>query len=171
MDNQADNSGWNKRRVFESIGVYIISFVMISFAIIKFTGTQFQLSNHILYVPLNRLDKFWHAWSFFGRSYLYNVFIGVGELTVGLTILFTRTRLLGLLLAFVIYLNVIVIDFAFEVGALWHAILEFIIILLLLQYYLGDLKKFFWDMGGKFKNIGTPGSTISTLYAPLCFIF
>jgi len=137
-------------KIFQYLGIYLVSFVMLSFGIAKFMGTQFVVWNYAQYTPLIELPPFWHAWSFFGRSYAYNFFIGLSEVAVAVLILFKRTRLVGLLLAAGIYTNIIIMDVEFEVEhALLHASIEFIIVLLLLIPYLPDLKKFFWNMGGK----------------------
>ncbi|HZI69064.1 MAG TPA: hypothetical protein VFD44_05115, partial [Hanamia sp.] len=127
-------------KVIKYLAIYFVSFVLLSFAVSKFLGAQFQVYNYAEYTPLKELPRFWHAWSFFGRSYAYNVFIGITELTAGILILFDRTRLAGLLLAVGIYVNIIFIDVEFEVNnAIVHSTVEFIIICFLLLPYLPDL--------------------------------
>lgn len=120
-------------------------------------------------MPLKDLPPFWHTWSFFGRSYAYGVFLGTAELLAGVLILFDRTRLAALLMALGIYLNVVIIDIEFQVwGALIHAALELLIVVLLLTGYSKDLKKFFWDMGGRF-NIATKENKWIGLIIPTGF--
>lgn len=99
------------------------------------------------------VDNFNLAWTFFGRSYIYGIFLGLAESTAATLILFRRTRLLGLLLAFGIYVNVVLIDIEFDVkNAILHASIELLLVILLLVPYSKDLKQFFWDMEGKFKS-------------------
>lgn len=157
-------------KILQYLGIYLVSFVMLSFGIAKFMGTQFVVWNYAQYTPLIELPPFWHAWSFFGRSYAYNFFIGLSEVTVAVLIIFNRTRLAGLLLAAGIYTNIIIMDVEFEVDqALLHASIEFITVLLLLIPYLPDLKRFFWDMGGKWSQ-GNRQNRRTSMF-PIVYLF
>jgi len=141
------------RQIIKYLGIYFVSAVLISFAISKFFNVQFQIWNVTDYTPLKYLSDMDLAWAFFGRSYNYNLFLGTIEFFAGVLILFDKTRLIGLLLALGIYLNVVIIDYEFNISdALGHALLELGIIILLLIPYLKDLKIFFWDMAGKFAS-------------------
>lgn len=158
-------------QIIKYLGIYFVSFVLILFAISKFLNAQFQIWNYTQYVPLKDLDLFSHAWSFFGRSYNYNFFIGLTEITAAILILFNRTRLIGLLLAAGIYTNVLIVDIEFNISdAILHATIEFIIVLLLLIPYLKDLKKFFWDMGGRLTNQPSANRKNLKLILPIIFI-
>lgn len=142
--------GQKALRVLETLGIYFISLVMISFATPKFFNTQFQLFLHSGYMPFKEISSYTLAWSFLGYSYKYNLFLGMAEFTAGTLILFRRTRLMGLLLALALYTNIVIIDLEFQVvEAIVHAIVEFVIVILLLLPYAKDLKTFFWDHGGK----------------------
>jgi hypothetical protein len=153
------------------LGLYYVSYTMILFAISKFFGAQFQTVNFVEYIPLGELSDRQLAWSFFGRSYNYNLFLGIIEFIAGSLILFKRTRLAGLLLSFGIYSNIVLIDFEFGVNdAIQHATIEFIIILIWLLPYLSDLKKYFWDMSGNFANKETNRNKIFNNYLPIVLI-
>lgn len=157
--------------LLQFLGIYFISLVMIAFATSKFFDAQFQIYNFSRYVPLKDTPLMTHAWSFFGRSYNYNLFLGIMEFMAGVLILFRRTRLVGLLLALGIYTNILIIDIEFQVyDALGHVIVEYIIVLLLLVPYLKALKKFFWDMGGRFSETSLLTSRFWSLYFPVGFI-
>lgn len=157
-------------QIIKYLAIYLISFVLISFAITKFFNVQFQITNFTKYTLLKDLPPFWRAWSFFGYSYTYNLFIGLTELAAGILILFSRTRLIGLLIAVVIYSNIVIIDIEFEVSnAILHSTIEFIIVLLLLIPYFKDLKKFFWDLKGRLTTqVESPNKVLQKL---LPFIF
>ena len=158
-------------QIIKYLGLYFVSLVLLSFAISKFLNAQFQIWNYNQYIPLKDLDPFTHAWSFFGRSYNYNLFIGLTELTAGILILFNRTRLVGLLLAAGIYTNVLIVDVEFNItDAIFHATIEFIIVLLLLITYLKDLKKFFWDMKGRLTIQPVSKNKFLKLILPISFI-
>ena len=153
------------------IGVYFISFVLIAFAISKFFNAQFQIYHYSGYMPLNEISPFTHAWSFLGRSYNYNLFLGIAEFLAAVFIVFTRTRLMGLLIALGIYLNILIIDIEFDVkSALGHVIVELVIILFLLIPFFKHSKKFFWDLAGTFENQTTPSKKIFSLYIPFTFL-
>lgn len=165
--------------ILRYLGIYFVSLVLIIFAVTKFMDTQFQIFKYHAYIPLKDLTPFWHAWTFFGYSYAYGVFLGLAELTAGVLILFDRTRLVALLLALCIYVNIVIIDYEFKIwGPLVHASAELLIVILLLTSYVKDLKKFFWDMGGRFTAVAKDnkwfGLIIPTSFATIvttgCFI-
>ena len=142
--------------ILRYMAIYFVAFVLLVFAVTKFMGTQFQIQQYVQYLPLREVAPFWQAWAFFGKSYPYGFFLGLAELFAALFMLFDRTRLAGLLLAFGILLNVVIVDIEFEVySALGHASLELVLVILLLTGYLKDLKTFFWDMGGRFNRAVT----------------
>ena len=137
-------------QVLQTIGCYFISLVLIAFAVSKFFDAQFQIYHHAGHMPLNDISPMTHAWSFFGRSYPYNLFLGIVEFLAGVFILFRRTRLLGLLIALGIYSNILIIDIEFQVyDALTHVVVEFFVVLLLLLPYVKDLATFFWRNMGR----------------------
>lgn len=153
------------------IGAYFISFVLVAFAISKFFNAQFQIYNYSGYVPLKDISPFTHAWSFFGRSYNYNLFLGIAEFIAGTFILFRRTRLAGLLIALTIFINVLIIDIEFNVAnAIGHVTIEILIVLLLLIPYLKDLKTFFWDREGKLNRQAESSKKLFSVYIPLIFL-
>lgn len=158
--------------VLESLGIYFISLVMISFATPKFFNTQFQLFLHSGYMPFKEISSYTLAWSFLGYSYKYNLFLGIAEFTAGTLILFKRTRLIGLILSLALYTNIVIIDLEFQVvEAIVHAIIEFVIVILLLLPYTKDLKTFFWDHGGKMiKEIPIQSNKKWKTYFPFVFL-
>jgi hypothetical protein len=159
------------QNVAQFIGIYFVSFVLIAFAISKFFNAQFQIYHYSGYMPLNEISPFTHAWSFFGRSYNYNLFLGIAEFLAAVFILFARTRLTGLLMALAIYTNILIIDIEFDVkNALDHVIVELAIILFLLIPFLKHLKKFFWDLTGTFENQAKHQKKIFSVYIPFAFL-
>lgn len=155
------------------VALYYVSLTLILFAISKFFGAQFEVSNFAEYTPLKDLTNRQLAWAYFGYSYHYNLFLGIIEFSAGVTILFKRTRLAGLLLALGTYSNVVLIDFEFGVNdAVQHATIELIIVLIWLFPYLNDLKKYFWDMSGSFagNESGNKNKKLFSTYLPFVFI-
>lgn len=145
------------KSIFQVLGAYFIAFVLFVFAFPKLYNGQFQIYYHAGFVPLNETSLFTHAWSFFGRSYAYILFIGLAEFTVAFLLLFPRTRLLGLLGALALFSNILLIDIAFEVkNAVGHVAFELTLVVLLLIPYLKHLKKFFWDLQGQIDGVVPP---------------
>lgn len=157
--------------VLQYLFIYFLSLVLIAFAFSKFFDNQFEIYKYSGYVPLKDVSRMTHAWSFFGRSYPYNLFLGIIEFSAGALILFKRSRLLGLLLSLGLFANILIIDIEFEVfDALSHVIVETIMVVLLLIPYLPSLKVFFWDMAGK---IGTQSQAAVSKFvriAPIVFL-
>jgi hypothetical protein len=164
----------NMRKFFltlKYLGLYYVSCTLILFAVSKFYGAQFRVANFVEYIPLGELSNRQLAWAYFGRSYNYNLFLGIIEFIAGSLILFKRTRLAGLLLALGIYANIVLIDFEFEVNdAVQHATIEFIIVLIWLFPYLDDLKKYLWNMGGTFVSRETNKNKLFSIYLPIGLI-
>ncbi|WP_238388496.1 hypothetical protein [Christiangramia aestuarii] len=114
---------------------------------------QFRILHYESFLPLAEISKYQHMWSFFGRSYNYNIFIGLIELLIGILIVFRRTRLMALLLSLGVCLNILILNLEFEVFfAVPHIILDFLLTLLLLAEYRKDIYQFFIANGGKFSN-------------------
>ncbi|TYR81811.1 hypothetical protein FZC66_08270 [Priestia megaterium] len=61
-------------------------------------------------------EGFVMAWTFFGYSRAYEVFIGLGEVIAAILIMIPRTATLGALCYFPIILNVMVINYCFQIG-------------------------------------------------------
>jgi hypothetical protein len=72
------------------------------------------------------------AWTFFGFSVGYIWFIGISQILGGGLLLFNKTKIIGVFILIPIVLNIIVVDFFFEIsaGAMSSAILYFFNVLL-----------------------------------------
>jgi len=143
---------------------------MIRFAIPKFLFMQFRGFHYKSFIPLAEISKTQHMWSFFGRSYNYNLFIGSAELLIGILIVFKRTRLIALLLSIGVCSNIIILNIEFDIdSAIQHASLDFIITVLLLIDYRKDLYVFFIEFGGKLKNEVT--ATRNSFFKKLPYVY
>ena len=104
------------------------------YAVGKMAGGQFfakgKLPTELAAKPLQEVVGFELAWTFFGYSYEYVLFIGISQLIGGLLLLWDKTKLLGVAILIPILLNIIVVDIFFKisVGALFSAIFYFGII-------------------------------------------
>lgn len=157
--------------ILTCLAIYYLSSKMICFAIPKFLFMQFRILHYESFVPLAELTKYQHMWSFFGRSYNYNLFIGFMEFLSGALILFKRTRLIALLILVGILTNILILNIEFEIDfAISHVTVDLILVLLLLSTYRRDLYKFFISLGGKFNDAGKTKKTRLGQVIPYIFL-
>jgi hypothetical protein len=133
------------------LAIFLLSIDMIALAIPKLLQMQFRMDHIYAFVPLAELPKPELMMAFFGRSYAYNIFIGLTELAIGILIIFKRTRLIGLLISLGVCLNIFIINIEFDLmfEVVRHITMTLSLTLLLLIEYRKDLYKFFIELGGK----------------------
>ncbi|HEX3101614.1 MAG TPA: hypothetical protein VHQ01_07480, partial [Pyrinomonadaceae bacterium] len=126
---------------------YWVGTILLIYAAPKLMGTQFRVLESVFDTPLAQVSDFSLAWSFFARSYTYQMLLGCAELTIGFMLIFRRTKTLGALCSLPITINIIMVDIFFSVatGALVVAATLLIGALYLLFPEIPRLKAFFWD--------------------------
>ncbi|MBX2828018.1 MAG: hypothetical protein KTR22_07635 [Flavobacteriaceae bacterium] len=93
----------------------------------KILGGQFyrkgNLPEEVANTTLSDVRSFDLAWTFFGHSQGYILFIGISQLVGALLFLLPRTKVWGALVLIPILLNIIVVDYLFGVayGAMFSA--------------------------------------------------
>ncbi|QIE60594.1 hypothetical protein G5B37_13775 [Rasiella rasia] len=93
----------------------------------KILNGQFYTKNNIPEsigsIPLSETESYNLAWTFFGHSRGYILFIGISQLLGAVLFLIPRTKLIGGSILIPILLNIIVVDYFFGVayGALFSA--------------------------------------------------
>lgn len=96
---------------------YYLAFYLLSYGCNKLFKWQFYLPEpNLLYTTVGNSYRDILYWSTMGTSHSYNVFLGLLEIIAALLLFFKRTRLLGALLAFGIMLNVVMINFSFNIS-------------------------------------------------------
>ena len=106
----------------------------------KIIGGQFHragnLPEEIAKTPIADVGSFDLAWTFFGFSTGYIWFIGISQILGGGMLLFNKTKIVGVFILIPILLNIIVVDFFFEIspGAMLSAILYFLMCCYILYY-------------------------------------
>jgi hypothetical protein len=103
------------------------------------------------------------AWTFFGYSRVYEIFIGIGEVLAGLLIMIPRTFTLGAVIYFPIALNIMMVNYCYRIG-----VQDLSTLLVLMNVYLLwlDRKKLlmiFWktDSDVSPRNMEMKGERIS----------
>jgi hypothetical protein len=143
-------SAWDRKRTnyetayywFTAIIRYYLAFTMLLFALEKFFKVQFpDLGLYTLTEPVGNLTPMSLAWAFFGYSYGYNVFIGIAE-SAALLLLFRRTMVFGAILTLVTLVNVMAVNFSYDVHAKMYPTALFMMTFFLLLPYLNRLIKF-----------------------------
>lgn len=105
------------KRVIKMIAVYYLAVIMLKYGCDKLFKAQFFLPEpNLLYTPLGKLDKDILFWTSMGTSYGYNIFMGLAEVIPALLLFFRRTRYLGLLLLFIVLINVFLINLSFDIS-------------------------------------------------------
>jgi uncharacterized membrane protein YphA (DoxX/SURF4 family) len=126
---QLNKLQWHKiENAIRLIATYYLGWVLLKYGLDKLFKCQFYLPEpNILYSRVGDLDKDILFWSSMGSSYSYNIFMGISEIIPGIFLFFGKTRKLGLLLALGVLLNVVAINFSFDISVkLFSSFLLFI---------------------------------------------
>ena len=156
---------------------YGIAFDLATFGLQKIFHLQFTAPLAMLDEPFSSFSSKWLMWSYFGHSYGFACLIGGSQIISSLLLVFNRTRLLGVITLIPVLLNIIFIDYFYELefGVLLHALilLAGIIYLLLLDY--DRLVDFFFKHNSAETSLGMRGMLknvirVSILIIPLLLI-
>ena len=128
--------------------------------------------------PFSSISSRWLTWSYFGRSYAFVVTIGLLQILGSLLLVFNRTRLLGVIVLMPIVMNIVLIDYFYELenGVLFHAVTVMAGLLYLLMLDYKRLVEFFFkhtaiDSSFQTKNIFMKHiGKLSTLFIPILLI-
>ncbi len=111
-----------------------------------------KLFNLQFFVPLGMLDLPFRSfsgedltWAYFGHSYPYRCVIGALQIGGALLLLFHRTRLLGVFTLLPVLVNIVLIDYFYQlpVGVFWQALIHLTALLYLLGLDYERLVTFF----------------------------
>ena len=139
------------------ISAYILSFFLFVYGFNKVFKLQFYIPEpNTLYTPLGQLSKDILFWSSMGSSYSYNLFMGLVEIIPALLLLFRRTRMLGAVISFTVLLNVLMINFGFDISVKILSSFLLFLSLVILVPYATKLFSFFFQVNNK-----VPSSTLS----------
>ena len=113
---------------------------LFSYGMYKVFPLQFPQPNFWrLLEPYGESSPMGLAWTFFGYSVGYGFLLGAGEALAGLLIFFRRTRLLGTLIALPILVNIVAVNFFFDIPVKLFSSELLLINLFLLSPYLKSL--------------------------------
>jgi hypothetical protein len=96
---------------------YFLSIILLKYGIDKLLSLQFPVPEpNLLLTPLGYLDRDILYWSVMGLGKGYVFFIGLAEIIPAVLLLFRRTRNIGAFLALIILLNVVAVNFGFDIS-------------------------------------------------------
>ncbi|OXA85702.1 hypothetical protein [Flavobacterium hercynium] len=131
-------------KVFQIVLVYYLACVMLKYGFDKIFKVQFYLPEpNTLYTPLGMLDKDILFWSTMGTSFFYNVFMGLIEIIPALMLFYNKTRTLGLCILFGVLINVVFVNFGFDISVKLYSLFLILICFLLLVPNLKKIIQFF----------------------------
>lgn len=106
-----------RKHYFAVFVAYYLSLQLIIYGLNKLFLIQFSPpTSNLLYTNLGDISKDLLFWISMSTSPLYNYFMGGIELLAALLLLYYRTRLLGSLLAIGIFINIVFINFSFDIS-------------------------------------------------------
>lgn len=124
---------------------YYLSLTLLKYGADKIFKHQFYIPEpNTLFTPLGQLTPDTLFWSTMGSSYSYTVFGGIMEIIPALLLLFRRTRLPGILISIGVLLNVVMLNFGFDITVKLYSLFLLFVSLLLLTPHLPQLISFFF---------------------------
>lgn len=122
---------------------YYISFILLKYGFDKIFKAQFYVPEpNILYTPFGNLTKDMLYWSTMGTSYFFSVAMGIIEVITAVLILIKSTRIAGLIIAIGVFVNIILINFAFDISVKTFALFLLLATLFPLFPYLKKICNF-----------------------------
>lgn len=148
----------NQNKIISGIQLiltYYLSLILLKYGFDKVFKAQFYLPEpNTLYTPLGMLDKDILFWSTMGVSRSYNIFMGCIEIIPALMLLHNRTRTLGLFILFGVLLNVVFVNFGFDISVkLFSLFLLFLTVILIIPSLRQLISFFIGQQSVKLKRI------------------
>jgi len=120
---------------------YYLAAILLGYGISKLLGNQFgQPDTSALIRPLGGFDSRSLFWEFMGASKSYQIFSGVLEIIAGALLLFRRTTTMGCLVALPIFINILMLDIAYDVFVKIRLVYFALLVIFVL---IPDLKRLF----------------------------
>ena len=130
---------------FSQCLVIALSCIGFSYGIVKIFPIQMMSPSFIgLHTPVGDLSPFDLLWTTFGYGKPYQIFSGFFELSGAILILFNRTRVAGLLIIVSVMLNVVILNYTYQIGVLILSFYILLVTLFLLAPYARQLVSFFF---------------------------
>lgn len=103
--------------LFQACCAYYLSLQLFKYGFDKLFKYQFYLPEpNTLYTNVGELSRDILYWSTIGSSHSYSVFLGITEIVPAILLLFRKTRTVGAMIAFAVLINVVMINFSFDIS-------------------------------------------------------
>jgi hypothetical protein len=130
---------------FSQFAIMILSCITFAYGVLKLFPVQMNSPSFIdLHRSVGDLRPFDLLWATFGYGKPYQSFTGFFELSGAILILFNRTRVAGLLIIISVMLNVIILNYTYQIGVLITSVYILLLALFLLTPYIKPLFYFFF---------------------------
>ena len=130
---------------FSQFAIMILSCITFAYGVLKLFPVQMNSPSFIdLHRAVGDLRPFDLLWATFGYGKPYQTFTGFFELSGAVLILFNRTRVAGLLIIISVMLNVIILNYTYQIGVLITSFYILLLALFLLAPYVRQLFYFFF---------------------------
>lgn len=112
---------------------YFLALHLLVYGFSKLYKWQFMLPEpNLLYTTVGEMNRDILYWTSMGTSRSYSVFMGVIEIIPAILLLFRRTTLVGALLSVMVLLNVVAVNFGFDITVKLHSMTLLLMSLVLL---------------------------------------
>ena len=154
---------------------YFLAMDMAMFALQKIFHLQFAIPLGVLDNPFSSLSGEQLIWAFFGKFYAFTVVIASLQIISAALLLFRRTWLLGIITLLPILLNILLLDWFYNLGAVvntYITLLTIAAVYLLLSEY-SRLKEFFFSAKSNLPQISFKSKAVfrfSALIIPAILI-
>ena len=157
--------------IAQIISCYYLIFVLLIYGFDKLFLEQFpEPESNILYTNFGMLQKDILYWSVLGLAPTYTFLIGFVECLIAFLLFFRKTRLLGLLLAFVSFSYIFVVNISFDISVKIFSFLLLLITVFQLYFYRDKLKKLIHVLFEKAKDQSKPIQLALKTFVMLSFI-
>ena len=124
--------------------ILYLSLQLLIYGLDKMFKAQFFFpESNSLFTPLKDLSKDILYWSTMGVSRSYSMFLGGAEILVAVFLWFKKTRLLAIVLGTGIMINVVAVNFSFDISVKVYSLFLLVSFLILLSPYLNFLYEVF----------------------------
>ena len=134
----------NLRLYLSILLTFYLSLQLLIYGFDKVFKAQFFLpESNTLFTPLKDISKDLLYWSTIGVSRGYSLFLGLAEVITGLFLLFRKTRLLGIIFGVGIMINVVAVNFGFDISVKVYSLFLLSGFVVLASPYFGFLSQVF----------------------------
>lgn len=108
---------WKLQPIARAVLLWFLVAILFRYGWDKIFGTQFPYPpDNVLHTPFGHLDSDLAFWALLGTSQATSISIGIMELAIGICLLFSSTRRIGLVLASLTFLTIFGINLCFDIS-------------------------------------------------------